>query len=64
MVVLLCACRHVLSNYGNMGSTTILFLLDKFRNDKKVDQTIHPWTAAVAFGPGIAVEGLLMKFGS
>ena len=45
-----------------MGSTTILFLLDKFRNDKKVDQAIKPWTAAVAFGPGVTVEGLLLKF--
>ncbi|KAG0563305.1 hypothetical protein KC19_8G020200 [Ceratodon purpureus] len=54
--------RHVLKDYGNMGSTTILFILDKFRNDKKVDKTIHPWTAAVAFGPGVTVEGLLLKF--
>lgn len=47
-----------------MGAATILFLLDKFRMDKKVDPTIHPWTAAMAFGPGITVEGLLLKFGS
>nr|QBQ18374.1 chalcone synthase 847 [Pohlia nutans] len=56
--------RHILGNYGNMGATTVLFVLDKLRRDKKVDSTIHPWTTALSFGPGITVEGLLMKFGS
>ncbi|KAG0586172.1 hypothetical protein KC19_2G069900 [Ceratodon purpureus] len=55
--------RHILRNYGNMGAATILFVLNKFRSDKKEDETIlvNPWTVAVAFGPGVTLEGLLLK---
>ena len=55
--------RHILRNYGNMGAATILFALNKFRSDKKEDKTIlvNPWTVAVAFGPGVTLEGLLLK---
>ena len=51
-------------NYGNMGAATILFVLDKLRCDEKVYQTIHPWIATLAFGPGVSMEGLLLRFAS
>ena len=46
-----------LSDYGNMSSATFIFVLEKLtklRSDKK-------WTSGIAFGPGLSIEGLLLK---
>lgn len=52
--------RHVLANYGNMSSATILFVLADL-----LERADHPKTESVlamAFGPGLTIEsGLLTK---
>jgi predicted naringenin-chalcone synthase len=46
--------REVLARYGNMSSPTILFILDRLR-----DQAAPLPCVALAFGPGLAVEACL-----
>lgn len=51
---------HVLNNYGNMSSPTILFVL------KELIQQLSPedhdeYVFAMAFGPGITLESILLK---
>ena len=49
------ASRGVLQDYGNMSSATVLFVLERLMPDR-------PGTGiALAFGPGLAMEGL--RFG-
>lgn len=50
--------RAVLSEHGNMSSPTILFILEKMRNAEKI--TSSP-TLVLGFGPGLIVEGALLK---
>jgi predicted naringenin-chalcone synthase len=45
----------VLAEYGNMSSPTVLFILERMRNTR----CPRPWVA-LGFGPGLAVEALLM----
>ena len=46
---------ETLRDYGNMSSATFLFVLEKcIKLDRK-------WTVGIAFGPGLSMEGLLMK---
>jgi predicted naringenin-chalcone synthase len=47
--------HSVLAEYGNMSSPTILFILDRLRRISSP----RPWVA-MAFGPGLAVEALLL----
>lgn len=47
----------ILCNYGNMSSATLLFVLERLQ---QLGQP-HPWTAALGFGPGLSIEGLLLK---
>lgn len=50
---------EVLWNYGNMSSTTFLFVLERLlqqESDKK-------WAAGVGFGPGLSMEGILLQKG-
>ena len=49
----LCRSRKVLSEYGNMSSPTILFVLKEFMQSKKIDNTN---IFGVAFGPGLTME--------
>ena len=51
----LAASRAVLADYGNMSSATILFVLEQVMRDKPARGV------ALAFGPGLALEGL--RFG-
>jgi predicted naringenin-chalcone synthase len=58
--------RYVLENYANMSSPTILFVLEKLRDEAQKLPTgsrhlIHPWTVVVGFGPGMTMEGILLK---
>ncbi len=49
---------EVLQQYGNMSSATILFVLDKMLQAKKhVGERILSY----AFGPGLTVEGMVLK---
>lgn len=47
--------RTVLQNYGNMSSATFLFVLE---HAKKLRS--H-WTIGMAFGPGLSIEGILLR---
>jgi predicted naringenin-chalcone synthase len=50
--------RSVLSEYGNMSSVTILYVLEKIRQQiKHKDESIY----SVAFGPGLTIESMFLK---
>ncbi len=51
------ASYEVLRNYGNMSSPSILFVLKKMMEDDNVNETIM----AMAFGPGLTMESMLLK---
>jgi predicted naringenin-chalcone synthase len=48
--------REVLSEFGNMSSATILFILQRMR----LQAAPRP-LVALAFGPGLVVEALLIR---
>lgn len=47
---------QVMATVGNMSSATIQFVLDHLSTRQQ-----HPWTVAIGFGPGLSVEGILLK---
>ncbi|MBA2367657.1 MAG: type III polyketide synthase [Candidatus Protochlamydia sp.] len=46
-----------LANYGNMSSATFFFVLEELRQQKKKRE----WAAGLAFGPGLSIEGVLLR---
>ncbi|MEM8739331.1 MAG: type III polyketide synthase [Planctomycetota bacterium] len=48
--------RQVLRESGNMSSPTVLFILDRLRQDR----VPRPWVA-LAFGPGLTIEATLIR---
>jgi len=46
---------ETLRKYGNMSSATFLFVLEKSL------QTRQKWTLGIGFGPGLSMEGILMR---
>ncbi|CAI7887326.1 unnamed protein product [Closterium sp. NIES-54] len=52
--------RDILREYANMASCTIMFVLDKVRRDNRQKEG-DKWTLALAFGPGVSVEGTLLR---
>jgi len=48
---------HVLANYGNMSSATFLYLLEHLQKE----QNKKEWTIGMGFGPGLSIEGVLLK---
>jgi predicted naringenin-chalcone synthase len=60
----------VLRRYGNMSSATLIFvlreLLDQFERGQTepaaLPQRCSPFVPALAFGPGLNVEGCLLKW--
>jgi len=52
--------RHVLRNYGNMSSPTVLFVLNEVMHKGEP----HPgdWGVMLALGPGMAAEVCLLKW--
>lgn len=48
--------RDILRDCGNMSSPTILFILDRLRQN----HTPRPWVA-LAFGPGLTIEATLIR---
>jgi len=46
-----------------MSSPTILFVLEKMIKDAEnlLPESIHPWTVVLGFGPGLTIEGILLK---
>ena len=55
----MCPSKHVLKNYGNMSSASILFVLKEIigTNNIKDDE----YCCAVAFGPGLTMEVAIFK---
>ncbi len=51
---------HVLRNFGNMSSATILFVLKQLSSDNTVISGEQIYTAA--FGPGLSVESAIMHY--
>jgi len=49
---------EVLKNYGNMSSATFLFVLSKLRT--RLAEATSPWIVGMGFGPGLALEGVLL----
>lgn len=49
---------QTLRDYGNMSSATLVFVWDHIRKQKKSSKK---WVPALAFGPGLNVEGALMR---
>jgi predicted naringenin-chalcone synthase len=50
--------RHILTEYGNMSSPTVLFELHRIL-DGKPDQ--GAWVFMIAFGAGLAVHAYLLR---
>lgn len=50
--------RNVLSNFGNMSSATILFVLKELMNQPS--EKSEERTLAMAFGPGLTLESVLL----
>lgn len=48
---------NTLSDYGNMSSATFLFVLQNLRKQKNKKE----WSVGLGFGPGLSIEGLLLK---
>lgn len=47
---------HVLENFGNMSSVTVPFVLNHLHSRLQAQ-----WTVGIGFGPGLSVEGILLK---
>ncbi|XP_044475922.1 chalcone synthase 2-like [Mangifera indica] len=59
------ATRHVLAEYGNMSSVTVLFVLDEMRknsieNGSKTTGEGLEWGVLFGFGPGLTIETLVL----
>ncbi|CAJ2672269.1 unnamed protein product [Trifolium pratense] len=57
--------RHVLSEYGNMSSACVLFILDEMRKRSKEEGKITTgegleWGVLFGFGPGLTVETVVL----
>ncbi len=50
--------RKILNRYGNMSSATVLFVLEELLQQKE----LKPYGMALAFGPGLSVEGLRLAW--
>jgi len=60
----LAASRHVLSQFGNMSGTTVIFVLDELRRRrtaaKQEGEAPDEWGVVMAFGPGITIETMVL----
>jgi len=57
--------RHVLSEYGNMSSACVLFILDEMRKKSKEEEKGSTgegleWGVLFGFGPGLTVETVVL----
>ncbi|CAD6251152.1 unnamed protein product [Miscanthus lutarioriparius] len=61
----LAASRHVLSEYGNMSSATVVFVLKELHHRLTAkddgDEETAEWGVMIAFGPGITVEIMILR---
>ncbi|KAK1400738.1 Chalcone synthase [Heracleum sosnowskyi] len=52
--------RKALMDFGNVSSNTIFYVIEYMREELKRDDG-EEWGLALAFGPGITFEGILMR---
>jgi alkylresorcinol/alkylpyrone synthase len=52
--------RHVLQQYGNMSSATVVFVLDDLMRAREA--VPGDWGLMIALGPGFAAEGALLRW--
>jgi predicted naringenin-chalcone synthase len=60
--------RQVLQDYGNISSSTCIYVLDymrqhslKLKEANGGDNTEPEWGLVLAFGPGVTIEGALAR---
>ncbi|KAJ4727225.1 Chalcone synthase [Melia azedarach] len=53
--------RKALMDYGNVSSNTIFYVMDYMREELKTKKGAEEWGLALAFGPGITFEGILLR---
>ena len=57
------ASYHILKQFGNMSSATILFVLKNMMEDIRHRKPVVPeWAMAAAFGPGLTMETFLASY--
>lgn len=49
--------RYIMKQYGNMSSSTILFILDRYLNKSPTGKNVY----VLSFGPGLSAHQLLLK---
>lgn len=59
------ATRHILSEYGNMFSSCVLFILNEMRHSSTIDgfETTGEgleWGVLFGFGPGLTIETVVL----
>nr|GMD55200.1 chalcone synthase-A [Ipomoea batatas] len=60
------ASREVLSEYGNLTSACVLFILDEVRNKSKKDEQMTTgegleWGVVLGFGPGLTIDTIIIR---
>ncbi|GLU00397.1 hypothetical protein SLE2022_177720 [Rubroshorea leprosula] len=53
--------RRALMDYGNVSSNTIFYVMEYMREELKKKGGGEEWGLALAFGPGITFEGILLR---
>lgn len=53
------ASREILRKYGNVSASTVLFVLHELATSPHLDAS--EWGIAIAFGPGVTIEGALLR---
>ncbi|EFJ11847.1 hypothetical protein SELMODRAFT_122361 [Selaginella moellendorffii] len=54
--------RQVLSDYGNINGSTIIYVLDYMRQvNAAADKPDPEWGVILAFGPGVTMEGMVAR---
>lgn len=55
--------RRALMDFGNVSSNTIFYVMEYMREElkKNKEEDSEEWGLALAFGPGITFEGILMR---
>ncbi|KAL4567201.1 hypothetical protein LXL04_022777 [Taraxacum kok-saghyz] len=53
--------RRTLMDFGNVSSNTIIYVLEYMREELMNKEIGEEWGLALAFGPGITFEGILLR---
>ncbi|XP_076944251.1 type III polyketide synthase A-like [Bidens hawaiensis] len=53
--------RKALMDFGNVSSNTIFYVMEYMRDELRNKENGEEWGLALAFGPGITFEGILLR---